>query len=81
MFTEESKLIFSAKARQILYNRHVSKIHKCAESTYHVSFFLGIKFHRNIELTVFSFLPEFNRLKTETFKLNVNNALTSRKSQ
>lgn len=35
-------------------------------STYHVSFFLGVQFHRNIQLPVFSILPEFNRLKTET---------------
>lgn len=44
-----------------------------------MSFFLGVKFHRNIELTIFSVLQEFNRLKTETFKLKVNNVLTSRK--
>lgn len=33
------------------------------ENAYHVGFFLCVKFHRNIQHSIFSILPEFNRLK------------------
>lgn len=33
-----------------------------------MSVFLGIKFHKNLELRVFSILPEFNSLKIEKIK-------------
>lgn len=53
---DEPKLIHSTDTSEETIN---------VNSSYNVSVFLGIKLHSDIELTVLSILPEFNRLKTE----------------